>query len=185
MIHYTIAEENTSPVFVTLEQAKTHLRVDHTYEDTLIQGLIAAAITACEDYTGRLFGHHIIHLHSDQFPKRTALEYGPLRTMDIGISYYDLQNTPQDYDSGNYRIITAYGKPPELIFTGAESPPKVYSRHDAVRVSFQVGYQEQLPTPVYQAVLLTLSDFYQYREDRKAITATRAMSLLRPYKKWV
>ena len=37
-------------MIVTLEEAKTHLRVQHDEEDTLIEGLIAQAQTAAEDF---------------------------------------------------------------------------------------------------------------------------------------
>ncbi len=41
------------PQAFTLEEVKLQLRVDHDDEDSLIGGLSAAAISWCEDYTGR------------------------------------------------------------------------------------------------------------------------------------
>jgi hypothetical protein len=40
---------------VTLQEAKSHLRVDHTDEDVLIQAYLNAAHKAVEDYTGVVF----------------------------------------------------------------------------------------------------------------------------------
>ena len=41
---------------VSVEEVKTHLRIDHDDEDTLIEGLIAQAQAVAEDYCRVSFG---------------------------------------------------------------------------------------------------------------------------------
>ncbi len=49
----TVVEPTEEPV--TLQEAKTHLRVDHDADDTLIMGLIATARRSCEFGARRSF----------------------------------------------------------------------------------------------------------------------------------
>ncbi len=46
---------------ISLEEAKMHLRLDDDfdYEDTLLQGLIAASIEVCQTYIGKRFGEEL------------------------------------------------------------------------------------------------------------------------------
>ena len=59
-------------------------------------------------------------------------------------------------------------------------------REDAFQVSFSAGYTpENLPKPLYQAILLMIADMYEFRTDRTEIINRASMALMRPYKVWV
>ena len=55
----------------TLEQAKAHLRVDHTHEDALIQSMIQAATYSVADYLG--MAHEDMELLAPPAPVEAAI----------------------------------------------------------------------------------------------------------------
>ena len=56
---------------ITLEQAKAHLRVDHTHEDDLIQRMIDAATYSVADYLG--MAHEDMELLAPPAPVEAAI----------------------------------------------------------------------------------------------------------------
>ena len=76
---------------VTLEEAKTYLRVDFSEEDDLIESLLAAAKNLCVD---------VARVTEDQLEEETIQE-----TMRVAILYC-LGYMYEHRDSANYRDLT-------------------------------------------------------------------------------
>jgi hypothetical protein len=60
---------------ITLAEAKTHLRVDFSADDSLISDLISAATRFAENYTRRTFASREFRLTLPAFPRRYAVSY--------------------------------------------------------------------------------------------------------------
>ena len=61
---------------ITLAEAKLHLRVDASDEDSLISGLITAARTHVERYTNRVMIYQAFRMMLDTFPYEIARRRG-------------------------------------------------------------------------------------------------------------
>ena len=68
---------------LTLAEAKSHLRVDHGDEDTLIQSLITSARLHVETLTGRVLMTQSWRLVLDDWPRRNILSIplGPVQAV--------------------------------------------------------------------------------------------------------
>lgn len=76
-MRYGLAEISGSPApepVLTLAEAKTHLRVDITADDTLIQALILAAARHAEQYARRVFVSRQFVMTLEDFPRATWLD---------------------------------------------------------------------------------------------------------------
>lgn len=163
---------------VSLEEAKTHLRVRHNEEDALIASYIAAAqghIDGPEGWLGRAIGLQELEVRGSLFRNDPIrLPYAPVRSVD-SVEYEDTAGAWQTMDVATYElrgdeIGTAWGTtwPATRIYRGAA---------ETVRVRYQAGY-EQVPMPITAAILLMVGDLYANRES--IVTGTIAAALPMP-----
>ena len=151
---------------VTTAEAKAHLRVDHTDEDTLIDGLIAAAV-ALVDGRGML-GRAMVTQTWAQWvgnsPGKVLLQMGPFQEL-VSVQYYDTDNALQtatlsDFDTrkkGDYVAVQ-----PKTGFNW----PSAYMRDDAIKITYAAGYGDtaaDVPASVKQAMLLLIGHWYENR----------------------
>lgn len=171
---------------VTLAEAKAHCRVDHTDDDTLIQGLIDAATDHIDGYTGTLGRAVMTQTWRQDFACFSDLMRLPLRPVQYyeSIAFFDAENGEQSADSDIYGLYSdALG--PYMALLPGMTPPATYSRRDAVSVTFVCGADEA-PAAIKQAVLLMVGHWY---ENREAVAAgdmrelpMAVDALLRPYR---
>src|SRR5262245_51885551 len=89
---------------ITLTEAKAHLRVDHTADDTLIAMYIAAARTDCEEWTARAFVAQTWELVLDEFPDdEILLPRPPLQSVE-SIKYDDADGLEQTLATTEYAV---------------------------------------------------------------------------------
>ena len=70
-LRYDAANAVTEPI--TLAQAKAHLRVEDTNDDTYITTLISVARSACENYLGYMLARNsAVNFYLDQFPNSSV-----------------------------------------------------------------------------------------------------------------
>src|SRR5262245_27210237 len=92
----------SEPISLTL--AKSHLRVDHTDDDTLITAQIAGARFFAEKFTARAFITQTWELVIDQFPtNEIKIPLPPLQTVNH-IKYDDAGGVEQTVNTGNYFV---------------------------------------------------------------------------------
>lgn len=177
---------------VSLAEAKAHLKVESTDEDTLITSLIEAATSWLDGYTG-ILGRALI----TQTWRRDFDSFGAWR-LPVGdvialssISYYDTDNASQTLASSVYQVLTdEIG--PYLALKVDQSWPSYYSRDDAVRVTWTAGYgpnAADVPQAIRQAMLLMIGDWYRSREntvigDSASELPLAVKALLAPFRKF-
>lgn len=151
---------------LTTSEAKAHLRVDHSLDDTEIDTLVKVARGHAEMLLDRAIISQSWKLTLDGFYTVLKPLRGPVQSV-THVKYYDGDNVLQTLASDQYeldvhgrRIVPAYN----VIW------PSTYSRIDAVVVTFVCGFgdaADDVPAEVLHAMKLLLAHYY---ENREAVT---------------
>lgn len=155
----------TTPV--SLVEAKAHLRVDASDEDTLITALIEAATAHVE----RVFGLALITqgwtIVRDAWPESWLLELplSPIQTVTT-VTSFDTAGTGSVFDATHYFADTA-SRPPRLVLHGSAPWPKPGRCANGIEIAVTAGFGDlgsDVPQPVRQALLLLIAHWYERRE---------------------
>lgn len=173
---------------VTLTEAKLHLRVDHTADDSLIAALISAAREQAEAFTSRAFIDQTITLTFDSFPESFALPRPPLASV-TSISYLNGAGASQTLNNTLYRVDTQ-SEPGRITVAYGQSWPATYDVTGAVTVIYKAGYgalASAVPSSIKHAILMMVETLYENRGDVVVGLPAQAMpqtskTLLFPYK---
>ena len=152
---------------ISLAEAKAHLRVDFSDDDTLISGLIAAAISHV-DGKGELGRAMITQTWAQwvsQAPGWVRLRMGPFQAL-TSVEYYDTDNVLQtatlsDFETrldGDFVIC----KPKEDF-----EWPSAETRADAIKITYTAGFGDaatDVPQGIRQALLMLVAHWYENRE---------------------
>ena len=192
---------------VTLAEAKLHLRVDHTSDDTLISALIVAAREHVENYLGGSLVQQTraVYLSSGPYsPFR--LPCGPVQSIE-SVKYTDSDGGEHTVSEDLY-YLTPGG---ELCLETFESWPTARLRGPgAIEIVYTTGYEPvvtvipgeeegdpdteetdydaNIPQAIKQAMLLLIGEWYEQREaaaDTKYTIQTipwGVKQLLSPYR---
>ena len=90
---------------IHLDEAKLHLRVDDTADDTVITRLIRAARMHCEAFLGQQMVAATYTYQFEQFPDVVTVPYPPLLEV-TGITYVDSDSVTQTVDTDDYVVDT-------------------------------------------------------------------------------
>ena len=159
------------PVSVT--EAKAHCRVDVTDDDTLIGGLIAAAVAHIDarGVLGRAMVTQDWAQWECQAPGNVRLHMGPFQSL-VSVEYYDTDGALQtatltDFEtrlSGDFVVCQ-----PKSGFTW----PAAQTRDDAIKITYRAGFGDagsDVPQSLRQAVLMLVAHWY---ENREAVAETK------------
>jgi len=157
----TVAPASTP---VSLVEAKAHLRVDHSDDDTLITGLIAAATDHLDGYTG-ILGRAIITQTWRQdfyrFSPQMRLPLHPVASVS-SVTYYDGDNVQQTLSENIYELL-ADGAGPYIARKADQTWPGTKNREAAVAATFIAG-EATAPAAIKTAILLMVAHLYENRE---------------------
>lgn len=151
---------------VTLAEAKLHLRVDGTSDDTLIARLITQAREWVEAYTRRGLVTQTWLGYEAFFPTQITLGRGPV-TAVTQVEYTDPAGTVVALDPSQYRLFgLSPNRRPRIVPAYGVVWPSTRKQEDAVRVTFTVGYgaAASVPARFKQAILLHAGWHYEHRE---------------------
>lgn len=153
---------------VTTAEAKTHLRVDGTAEDTYIGELVKAATNHVEMFCGRSYSAQTLTLYLDEFTSEILLLRGPVASVS-SVKYYDTAGTLQTLPTTVYQSDT-YSDPATITLKDGQSWPDVQARKNAVEVAYTVG-SATVPDAVKLAIKLLVGQWFEMRSavNEKAI----------------
>ena len=154
---------------LTLDEAKTHLRVFHSDEDALISGLILSVRQHAESFTHRCFITQTWDERRDVFPSCGPiwLTLAPVASVS-SISYVDQNGTTQTWSSSLYRTDLPSGpwaQGGRIEPAYGEYFPTTRSIVNAVTIRMVAGYgtAASVPGPILSAMKILLEHWYRYR----------------------
>jgi uncharacterized phiE125 gp8 family phage protein len=162
---------------ISLDEAKAHLRIEHTDEDAHISALIQAATRNAESITGTRITQAQVTKKFSEFGPEMYLEW-PLISVDQ-IKYIDKNGAEQTlYDTINSPNVTsavfqvvrkwqarlAQGKP-YITLAYDQAWPETQKQPEAVTVIYTAGYSPTvIPDDLRAASLLMIGHLYANRE---------------------
>jgi len=179
---------------VSTSEAKTHLRIDTSDEDTYIGTLIVVARQAVEAYANRALCTQTWKAFYSRWPSKTSYCDAPDGYSEVPYWYYDRQrqskvilpkppcqsithiktyddaDTATTYASGNYYSRLPSGdraQCAEIFIRDTAAPPTPTRVTDGVEVQFVAGYgvASAVPAALKQAVLCEIAFRYNNRGD--------------------
>lgn len=153
---------------ITLAEAKAHLKVDGTAEDTYITTLIKVARRICETYSGLSFIDQERELKLDAFPchfRIIEIPYGPVSEIN-DFTYIDSNGDEQtlvegtDFTFDNHSALAR-------VKTMDSWPSTSTDVVNAVTINYKAGYTDSstVPEEIKQAMLLQIGSLYENRQD--------------------
>lgn len=151
---------------VSLADAKSHLRVEHTDDDVLITSLIATALQAAEARTGRAFVTQQWRQTLDAWPVDSVVEIDKARLISVeAVSYLDSDGIRQTLDAATYQVVTD-------TLVGFVQPaygttwPACRCTPGSIRVDYTSGYGNAaaVPQALKAWMLLAIATWYAQRE---------------------
>lgn len=154
---------------VTLDYAKTFLRVDHDDDDALISDLITSARLRIETLIGGSLIMRPRRLVSTHISGRGVfINHHPVTAINrisiCGAASECVEISPDSY-SANLRC-----QPPAVTVNAPGGWRGLLSGATHIEVEFTAGFgeaAEDIPMPLRQAVMLLLAQSYEYRGDRE------------------
>jgi uncharacterized phiE125 gp8 family phage protein len=152
---------------ITSEEAVLHLRIDTDDEDSLVDGLIDAAVAYLDGWTGRLGKCLVTQTWKQQydlFAQRMRLPLDPVQSI-ASVKYQDINNATQTISSSNYQLLIDE-RGPYVEFNYNYTLPITYAQEPPIVIQFVVGYgsADQVPNALKQAMLLLIANWYKNRE---------------------
>ena len=167
---------------VTLSEAKAHLRVDTSDDDTYIGTLITAAREWCEQYLDRTLVHTQWVMRFDKFPdsgiEPVELPRPPMVTSGtataVTVTFTQEAGPTSTYSTAEYRVDRNATPGTILPIYGTTWTPH---RQDdnAISVTWWAGYGasgSSVPAAIRHAILMLLGHWY---ENRQATVSTGAV----------
>ena len=155
-----------STAILTTAEAKTHLKVDTTADDTYIDNLVSAATESAQIFTNRYFINTTITQHGDKWSDIATLFKSSVSST-LHIKYYDNDNSLQTLATSVYLTDLTHN-PARVGLKPEQSFPDLADRISAVQCKYIVGYgsaASDVPEGIREAVLLTVGNWYENRQD--------------------
>ena len=179
--YQVITAATTYPVSTT--EAKSHLKVDTSADDTYIESIIKAATQLTEEYTNRFFINTVIDQTCSSFAELQTLFKSKVNDVQY-VKYYDSDNSLQTLTASIYDKMLSY-EPSQIQLADNQNFPSITKRNDAVICRYTVGYgsaASDVPEIIKQAILLTIGNFY---ENRNSVITGKTATELPMNVKWL
>lgn len=150
---------------VSLADCKADLRVENTNENDLIEAYIEAATKYCSEVVGRKLINETWKYSIDGlYGQAIKLPFNPVSSI-VEIQYFDTDNVSQTVDVNNFYLYN-FDQYSELFPILNYSFPSVYSRRDAINITFVAGYgatETEIPITIRKAIRLLVAHWYEVR----------------------
>jgi len=171
-VQYRSLTRQTAPAVepVTLSEAKAHLRIDSSDEDTLISTLITAAREWCEEYLDRSLIHQQYVMRLDSFPYEIELPRPPMATSGtttaLTLTYTLGDDSTAVLAATEYRIDR--NSTPGVVRQLREGTwPANLDDQNAITVTWWAGYGasgSSVPAAIRSAMLMLVAHLWRNRE---------------------
>ena len=180
------------PMAVSMEDAKSHLRVDHADDDLMIGAYLMAAIEGL-DGPGSLLNRGLI---TQAFA--CDLPCFPCGQIDLPmcsvtevttIKYLDSDGVSQTVPDTVWQLVTDNRFTAYLALKAGQVWPDTFGQDAAVSIEFKSGFgdtADDVPFPIKAAILLRTADLYKNREqtgDRQSYENPSYATLIASYRK--
>jgi uncharacterized phiE125 gp8 family phage protein len=157
-----------------VEEVKSHLKIDGSDDDTILNGFIKQAREYCEGYQNKRYITQTLEMSLDRFPSANYIEFrdcSPVHSI-TSIKYTDKDGVESTFDAENYilddvsfvnKVVLAYGKTwPDVTLLPV----------NGVKIQFIAGYgvtADKVPETVKIAMVLHIRLHYDdMRPEEKA-----------------
>lgn len=147
---------------ITLDEAKLHLRVVGTDEDSYISALIVAARMAAEGRTQRTIVQADKVLKVQTFGDDITVPAMPVQSVGT-ITYTDTNGAAQTLPTTVYEV-DSFVEPPVIRLKYGQVWPS--AQPGSIRVPYTAGYPDaaSVPQPLKQWMLLVIGTLFENRE---------------------
>ena len=156
---------------ITLSEAKSHLRIDDTREDTYVTTLIGTARHIAETYTRRAFITQTWAMFLKDSPAESSIELprAPLLSVDHVKAHND-DGTETLLSTSNYHVTAYAGTTPDnglVTLKNGNSWPEGDRTRDKIEIQYIAGYGDasSVPTSIKNAILMLIGHLYENRGD--------------------
>lgn len=181
-----VTAPETEPVDV--DEAKAHLRLEHTLDDDYVMALITAARQYVEEICWRGLVTQTWELVLGEFCEEDEIQLPKGNLASItSVTYTDANGAAQTLATSVYEADTT-NVPGFVRLKYGQSWPATRDRWDAVVIKYVVGWSgEDVPAPIKQAILLLVSQMYEHRTPEVTGTIISSVkfaqeALLAPYR---
>jgi uncharacterized phiE125 gp8 family phage protein len=152
---------------VSLAEAKAHLRVDGTAEDTLIGSLIVTSRLHVEAALGMALVTQGWSYFLDAWPpsREVALPLRPVQSITAVRVYADDESLVT-LAADSY-LLDGLGPPARIVRRPTSVWPSPTRAANGIEIAFVAGYGDaaaDVPAPIRQAVLLLVAHWHEHRE---------------------
>lgn len=169
MAHKLITPAST--LAVSLVEAKAHLRVDSSDDDTLITAMITVATETAEQIMDRAVMPQTWELTLDAFPPAFELRTIPVASV-TSIKYYDDNGAQTTLDPSYYTLDNASDfRSGYVVPAYGEAWPSTRNQINAVAARYVSGYANAaaVPEPIKAWIKLQVGAMYENRESDSAL----------------
>lgn len=168
------------PAAVTIEEARSHCRVDGNGDDVELARLIVSATADAQGETGRALVSQPMVLGLDGFADRIELPMPPIVAVDA-VKFLDSNGDTQTVPSAVYRLVPHETRPAIVLRPGQAWPSGLMAGvgDGVVTVEYTAGYgqaEADVPQPIRQWILLRVGDGFANREG------TNVGNIVTPFK---
>lgn len=173
---------------ISLSEAKAHLRVDGTADDTYITALITIARQAAEHEAQRSFAPQTLRVRASEWGDGIALPRGPVNAVSH-VKYVDTANQQQTLSASAYYLDRSLLEPVVRRAYGY-TWPSLHYQNDVIEVQYTAGTWNtnagvEPPKTALQYMLLLIGSMHEQREadaERAAQRVPFADRLLDAYR---
>jgi len=176
---YIFKQPHTAPEIISLDEAKKHLKVDFTDDDTLISDMILAAVEHAENYTGTDISEAEYEVHFDEFIQDYELKLSPVQSIQ-SITYTPESGGDQTISEMELLPVDKFAS--KIHYTDVDNLPAI-KEGTRIKVSILTGYADgKTPKAIRNAIKLIIGNLYEVRQDGVFKFPTRAENLLSKYR---
>lgn len=167
---HSIAVTSEGAEFLTLEEVKRNLRIDHSDDDLELLSHIASARKWAEHRTNRFFTPTNVTLSRNGLADEMGLAHKPVKEI-VSIEYDDVDSTGNVLSSSAYEL-DAYNNCVRRAY--GQTYPSTRYHWNSVRITYRIGYYTtgspevvDVPEDVKAACMLVVGDLYTNKEQQQ------------------